>query len=257
MTLLATSATVTANLISADAATHEDELIKLSALCCPIIILSPPHDAAAVALTTVQWFIICALRNITAEFFLVASIILPFENSFRDTAPWGSLFAEEDERLFDITKDSIKQALGINNEDLENGAKLMKAISCNDCDLTGLISHPKSTLGSLDSNDTPIFRRGLDIILPPIIYEVSVPPSKNAKEKSFFDVLMGKEVLNLKYLQNVQDADKAQEIDEQSREKVYDLYKEIGLGYDIPRQSQQLEMNAMHVKNAMCFIQKH
>ena len=97
------------------------------------------------------------------------------------------------------------------------------------------------------------------LILPPIVYELSAPApsSKKTKTKSAVDVLLGRAVLKLKYLQYEWNVDKPQEIDEQCKEKVYDIYESIGLGHDIPRQKKQLETNAMHVKNAMCFIQKH
>ena len=69
--------------------------------------------------------------------------------------------------------------------------------------------------------------------------------------------MLGNEVLNLQYLQYEWNVDKQQEIDEQCKEKVFDLYEAIGLGCDILRQKKQLDSNVMHVKNAMCFIQKH
>ena len=39
------------------------------------------------------------------------------------------VFADKDERLLDVTKYAIKQALGINDEDLKNEEKWIKAIS--------------------------------------------------------------------------------------------------------------------------------
>ena len=169
------------------------------------------------------------------------------------------VWADKDENLLVVTKDAMKQALDIKEEDLESESEWIKAISCKSCDLTALISHPRSTMGNLDSMESPIFRHGVDVILPPIVYELSAPApsSKKAKTKSAIDVLLGRAVLKLKYLQYEWNVDKPQEIDEQCKEKVYEIYEAIGLGHDIPRQKKQLETNAMHVKNAMCFIQKH
>ena len=109
----------------------------------------------------------------------------------------------KDESLLVVTKDAMKQALDIKEEDSESESKRIRAISCKNCDLTALISHPRSTMGSLDSRESPIFRHGVDVnvTLPPIIYKLSAPASlgKKAKKKTFFDELLGKEVLNLQY----------------------------------------------------------
>ena len=85
------------------------------------------------------------------------------------------VWVEEDQRLLDVTKDVMQQALGIDKVNLESEAKRIEAISCKDCDLKDPIHHSKSTMERLDSKDTPIhiFRWGLDVILPPIIYEMS------------------------------------------------------------------------------------
>ena len=66
----------------------------------------------------------------------------------------------------------------------------------------------------LYSGESPISRHGVEVILPAIVYELSAPapPSKKAKKKTFFDVLLGKEVLNLQYLQYEWNVDKPQEI---------------------------------------------
>lgn len=168
------------------------------------------------------------------------------------------VWAEEEERLLDVTKDAMKQGLGIDADDLDSEATCIKSVSCEDCDLTFLLHHPKSTMGRLDSKHTPIFISGVDITLPPIRYEM--PPAESTPKKakkSALDVLVGKEVLNLQYLQCKYDADKSQEINEQCKEKVYAFYEEIDLGHSNPRQKDQLSKNATHIKKAMCFIQKH
>ena len=68
---------------------------------------------------------------------------------------------------------------------------------------------------------------------------------------------MGRVLLNMQYLLYERDVDKHQEIDEQLMEKLYSIYIEIELGYYDPRQKAQLETNTRHIKNVLCFIQKH
>ena len=83
------------------------------------------------------------------------------------------------------------------------------------------------------------------------------PSSKKAKNKSFFDVLMGNQVLNLQYLQYELDVNKPQETDEQPKEKNTPFMRRLGLGILSPCKKTSCRRMLHIFKNAMCFIQKN
>ena len=64
--------------------------------------------------------------------------------------------------------------------------------------------------------------------------------------------------LDLRYLKmKEKDIDKEPEVDEQILANVYEVFKEIELGYCSNDQKEIMQTNAGHLKNTLCFVQKH
>ena len=80
---------------------------------------------------------------------------------------------------YELLPNVMRQALGrfINNErlinnnsddDVESAYKCIKVVSCNGNDLTKSVNNPDATLSAMNSYDTQMFKRGLDILLSPV-----------------------------------------------------------------------------------------
>ena len=76
--------------------------------------------------------------------------------------------------LSDLVKKAIRRFVASTNggtctdDDTEAAAyKRVKSVSCNGCDLTEYQTDPDATLSAMNSSDTPIFKKGIDIMLTP------------------------------------------------------------------------------------------
>jgi hypothetical protein len=162
-----------------------------------------------------------------------------------------------------VTKFVAKNNPAFEVEDIADALKRIKSIECNNSGLLEFIGEPDATIGELNSPDTPIFacrwkfnNLPLKITLPPSQSETPAASKKKAKV-ALADVLMGRVVLNMKYLEYITDVDKRQEINEQIKEKVYSFYEEIGLGYCDAKQEEALSKNATQIVNTLCYVEKH
>ena len=92
------------------------------------------------------------------------------------------------------------------------------------------------------------------------------PPERGAIEEerptkkpapSINDVLMGKHVLQMKFLHSQNDLDVDPPLDMQILTKLYELFENIELGYVDGLQEAQLSLNAKHIKDTLCFVQSY
>lgn len=195
-----------------------------------------------------------------------------------DAKKKAKISIEHDDIFLDVVKKAVKKRLEketpgvtVSQSDVDKVMKHIRHISCNAADqnqddLCEWLWDPKAKIGKLNSLDTPIFETdfvkrplGLDVELP-LVREQSdstqLPPKKKAKV-SAIDYVMGRAVKGMQYLQYEGDLDKRQEIDEQIKEKLYEFYEEIDLGYADGKQKTRLVTNSSKIKNALCFVQKH
>jgi len=168
------------------------------------------------------------------------------------------LLVGEEELLIAVTKKAIGRYVDNNVEctdDADTAFNRIKSVSCNNSDLTEYnVDDPAATLSAMNSVDTPIFEKGIDIILTPII-EKSNGATKKAK-RCAQDILMGKVTLELNYLQGEKDLDDEPSIDVQIMEELHTLFEENNIGYRGDAQKRALKSNMEHMKNALCFIIK-
>lgn len=176
------------------------------------------------------------------------------------------VYAEEDDLLLHTVKSALNQLIKkeeCDHDDADTAFKFVKMVSCCASELDDLLSHPKSTIDKLNSSDTPILTKGIDVLLPPkeVPEQLLTNTGKKAKHSSS-DVLMGRVVLNQAYLKFEHKSregkqSKDPQIDEQILEDLYTYYEEIELGWRDERQEKLLRKNAQTIKNALCFCQKH
>ena len=84
----------------------------------------------------------------------------------------------------------------------------------------------------------------------------SLNPPKKPK-KAAVDVIMGREVVKMRYLTSTVDLEKETDIQKQLTATLYALWKEHGLGYCNGNQEGQLRTNSAKIRDTLCFIQKH
>jgi hypothetical protein len=73
----------------------------------------------------------------------------------------------------------------VGDDAVDSVLKRIKKVSCNGMDLSDFVNDPSATLQLLNSNDSPIFTKGLDIHLPKDINNSSEPPTKKTKIDAF------------------------------------------------------------------------
>ena len=174
------------------------------------------------------------------------------------TASLIKLLVKEEELLINIVNKAISKLIKSTNiEHINDAFKRIKAITCNGCNLSDfLIDEADCNLHALNSSATPIFDKGIDVVLSPI--EPSSTNTKKNKTVCAHSLLMNKVHLELKYLSRVEnEVGKEPEINEQVLDKLYELFEEIALGYWSNDQKIQLTKNAVHLMKSLCFIQKH
>ncbi|KAL7547981.1 hypothetical protein ACHAWF_011257 [Thalassiosira exigua] len=192
-----------------------------------------------------------------------------------DTKTTTKVSANEDDLMLETVKKAIRKLLeketpggAISPDAVDSAVKRIKSISCDAADkgspnLLEFLFNSGGTWDALNSIQTPIFKLGLYIELPKedatndgLLGGTGEPPAKKAKVNGV-DVLMGKVLLDLSYLEYEGDLDKKQEIDQVILEKLYALFREIGLGYRDDKQRNRLKTNSQTIKNALCFVTKH
>jgi len=155
------------------------------------------------------------------------------------------------------------------DDDAVNGAvKRIRKMTCGTTDpsamnLVQFINDPHATLALLDCDDSPIIDKGLDIHLPKEIEVVDVddddasePPKKKSKANAF-EVLTGRKLLDMKYLEFDTDLDKERDIADEVADAICAVFSDINLGYVTSDQLALLKRNHNTIKNSLCFIRKH
>ena len=169
------------------------------------------------------------------------------------------MFVNEEELLINAVKKAVgKYNNGTATEDIDNVFNRIKSVTCNGSDLTDfIIDDPDYKLHTMNSTNTPIFKKGIDILLT----LVEPAPTTTTKKTKLIDaraVLMKEVQSDLRYLtMKEEDIDKEPEVDEQVLASLYGLFKEIEVRYCSNDQKEKLSTNAGHIKNALCFVQKH
>lgn len=169
------------------------------------------------------------------------------------------LVVNEEELLINAVKKAVgKFVNGTATEDVEGVFNRITSVMCNGSNLTEfMIDDPDFTLHGMNSTDTPIFKMGIDIALKSVEPE-STTTKKKTKIVDAQALLMKEVQLDLRYLEMKEmDIDKEREINEQVLAKVYEVFKEVELGYHSNDQKEMLLTNAEKLKNTLCFVQKH
>ena len=175
------------------------------------------------------------------------------------TALKTKLIVNEEELLIKAVRNAVgKYANSTAAEDIDRVFNLIKSVTCDGSDLTDfLIYDTNCNLDAMNSTDTPIFKKGIDILLSPV-EPVSSTTTKKTKLINPLAVIMKDVQLKLYYLKiDEEDMDVEPEVDEQIRANLYKLLEEIDVGYCSNDQKKQLVTNTLHIKNALCFVQKH
>ena len=163
---------------------------------------------------------------------------------------------EEDLLIVTINKALSKFIKSTDVTHINEAFNRIKGVTCNGCNLSELlIDDPDYNLLAMNSNDTPIFKKGIDIILKPI-----QPATTTAKKTKVcaHAVLMKRAQMELNYCRReVKDVNKEPEINEQTLDKVYEFFEEIELGYWSNDQKHNLTKNGDHLMKVLCFIQKY
>lgn len=178
--------------------------------------------------------------------------------------------ADETDLLPTVVKRGVKKLLdreGINSTDdaVDAAVGRIESITTNTsdpgaCELIEFLKEPEM-LRDLDTDDTPIISKGMDILLPDEIIDVDAAPEPAQKKQkiSAFDVMTGKtDKKGVEYIQYETEIDREEEdISYQILHRLYDHLKEIGLGYRDQKQHVKLKSNMQKIKNTLCFVQKY
>lgn len=158
-----------------------------------------------------------------------------------------------------------QQGKDATDDDVDAAVERIEAITTNTsdpgaCDLLEFLKEPE-TLKDLDSDDTPIMSKGIDILLPDEIIDADAATEHVHKKQKVcaFAIMTGKtDEKGVEYLQYETDIDREDEnIDKQILHHLYDYLVEIGLGYRDNKQKKKLETNMEKIKNTLCFVQKY
>ena len=95
---------------------------------------------------------------------------------------------------------------------------------------------------------------GIDIVIPPSAPSNCIPSNKKAN--TINDVITKNVTLDMSFLSFMRDLDVQVEIDDQVHGYVHTVFEEIDLGYTNGKQKRVLEINAQHIKNVLCFVQR-
>ena len=177
----------------------------------------------------------------------------------RWTASLVKLMLKEEDLLIVAVNKAISKFIGSTDvEHINEAFKRIKAVTCNGCDLSELIiDDPEYNLHAMNSKSTPIFDKGIDILLSPI--EPSSTNTKKARTVCAHALLMKQVQLELTYVKREEEdaGDEEPQINHQTLDKVYELFEEIELGYWSNDQKKQLIKNAEHLMKSLCFVQKY
>ena len=124
------------------------------------------------------------------------------------------------------------------------------------------IDDPSATLIAMDSSDTPIFTKGIDIVLSPIETDKEEGSTSKATKKTkvvdAHKVMMKQIQLKMDFLKPKEvNIDVEKYINEQILDKIYEVYEEIRLGYSSNDQKMKLEGNAQLLMRSLCYVQRH
>ena len=176
-----------------------------------------------------------------------------------ETATLVKLFVKEDELLIIVVNKAISDVFNITDTKHINEAfKRIKAVSCNGCPLSDfVIDNPEYNLHAMNSASTPIFDKGIDILLSQIELEPITPTPK--KQKICANALLMKQVhLEVNYLKiKEKDAGVEPAINDQILEQIYEFFEKIDLGYSSNDEKATLVKNAGLLMRSLCFVQKH
>ena len=166
---------------------------------------------------------------------LVILIEFRFHESKGGTFIKKNLPVDEYDLLIDTIKASLESVISKKERDYESANvafEFIKIVSYFGSELDYLKKHPKSTILTLDSFDTPIVSNSADILLPPKEEPKEMMTKIGKKLKhSFADMLTGKVLINLKYLKFDSDMDKNLEIDDQILLELNGYFEDIKLGW--------------------------
>ena len=174
------------------------------------------------------------------------------------TASLVKLMLKEEELLIVAVNKAVSKFIGSTDvKHINDAFKRIKADTCNGCNLSDfLIDESDCNLHALNSKSTPIFDKGIDILLSPI--EPSSTNTKKARTVCAHALLMKQVQLELTYVKREEeDAGEEPQINHQTLDKVYELFEEIELGYWSNDQKKQLIKNAEHLMKSLCFVQKY
>ena len=175
------------------------------------------------------------------------------------TATLVKLFVKEEELLIIVVNKAISDVFNITDTKHINEAfKRTKAVSCNGCPLSDfVIDNPDYNLHAMNSASTPIFDKGIDILLSQIELEPITPAPK--KQKICANALLMKQVhLEMNYLKIKEKvAGVEPEINDQILEQIYEFFEKIDLGYSSNDEEATLVKNAGLLMKSLCFVQKH
>jgi hypothetical protein len=176
------------------------------------------------------------------------------------------LMVHEEELLINVVKKAIGKFLNINHdnsEEVDNAFNRLKDVSCNGCSLIDFtIDDPSATLIAMDSSDTRIFTKGIDLVLSPIETDeeegATGKGTKKAKVVDAHKVLMKQIQLKMHFLKPKEvNIDTEKYINDQILDKIYEVFEEIELGYSSNDQKVKLEGNAVLLMRSLCFVQKY
>ncbi len=198
-----------------------------------------------------------------------------YENADRpETKKFRTLVCSDDsDRLSKIVKEGVRKYLveinsgdDVDDDAVDRAVKSIRKMTCGTADpsainLVQFINDPRATLALLDTNDSPIIDKGLDIYMPKEIEIVDVddapePPNKKPKANAF-EVLKGRELLDMKFFELDTDLDRERNIADEVGEAICAVFCDINLGYVTNDQLALLKRNYNTINNAMCFIRKH
>ena len=167
------------------------------------------------------------------------------------------LVKEEDLLIVTVNKAISKFIKSTNVKHVNETFKRIKNVTCNRCSLVDFIIDDNDfNLHALNSHSTPIFDKGIDILLSPI--EHSSANAKKAKTICAQAMLMNQVQLELTCCKRImKDANKEPQIDEKILDRVHEVFEEIELGCWSNDQKEQLIKNAGHLMKSLCFIRKH
>ena len=176
------------------------------------------------------------------------------------------LMVNEEELLINAVKKAIGKFIRANHnnsEEVDDAFNRLKDVLCNGCSLIDFaIDDISATLTAMDSGDTPIFRKGIDILLSSTETDegegATAKPTKKTKVIDAHKLLMKQIRLKMDFLKPKEGMMHAKKyINEQILDKTYEVFEEIELGYSSNDQKVKLKVNAELLMQSLCYVERH